>query len=277
MNQVERLGQRLIEPHALDEDAGSKKRARVSGIERAIQILDHLQAIGRATTAYDIARAVGAPLSTIYTIVDDLVARAILSRDADNNVWLGHKLFHYGLAYARELDVMTVAVHEMNMLAQEVGETVQICGRDGDMMVVQAMTEGAGHFSVTSRVGTRIPLNWTASGRLLVARLSEAERVALFRRSAKASPTGRAITDPEILAAQSREAVASGISIQSGESDYAVACIAAPVRRDDGECVVTISIVLPEFKVRDEPERFVPAVRNAARSIEKRLGWQSGD
>ncbi|MDF2810138.1 MAG: IclR family transcriptional regulator, partial [Microvirga sp.] len=175
-----------------------------------------------------------------------------------------------------DLDVITVATHEMHVLAREVGESVQICGRDGDMMVVQAMSENTGHFTVMSRVGTRVPLNWTASGRLLVAHLTQVERISLFKRSAKVSPTGRAVTDAAILAEQAHEALTSGVSIQSGESDYSVACVAAPVRRDDGECVVTISIVLPEFKMSDDREYFVRAVKAAARSIEERLGWRRG-
>lgn len=252
---------------------GRSRRSRVSGIERTVQILDYLQEAGRPATGYDIARAVGAPLSTIYAIVEELIARDLLSRNG-SAIWLGPKLYRYGLAYARDLELITVATHEMHVLCREVGETVQLCGRDGDVMVVEAMAEGPGHFKVTSRAGTRVPLNWTASGRLLVADLDFEERVALFRRCAKASPTGRAVIDPVALAHQSQEALANGISIQVGESDYAVACVASPVRDNNGHCAITISIVLPEFKVREDAARFVDAVKHAARRIETNLGWQ---
>ncbi|MGO4669313.1 IclR family transcriptional regulator [Bosea sp. 2RAB26] len=253
--------------------ATGPRRTRVSGIERSVQILDYLQETARPATGYDIARAVGAPLSTVYSIVEELVARDLLSSNG-SVVWLGPKLYHYGLAYARDLEIITVATHEMHVLSREVGETVQICGRDGDMMVVEAMAEGPGHFKVTSRIGTRVPLNWTASGRLLVAHLDFQDRVALFRRCAKASPTGRATVDPVALAEQSDEALSAGIAVQAGESDYAVACVAAPVRNNSGDCVITISIVLPEFKVQEEPSRFADAVRSAAQRIEASLGWQ---
>ena len=65
------------------------------------------------------------------------------------------------------MDFMSVATHEMHDLCREAGETVQVCGRDGDYMLVLAMADGPSHFQVASRVGTRVPLNWTASGRLL--------------------------------------------------------------------------------------------------------------
>ena len=119
-----------------------------------------------------------------------------------------------------------------------------------------------------------MPLNWTASGRLLVAGLDETERAALFRKDAKASPTGRAVTDPATLLAQSRDALAAGVSIQAGESDYAVACIASPICDRDGQCVATISIVLPEQKAFSDESHYTAHVRSSAERIEKLMGWR---
>jgi DNA-binding IclR family transcriptional regulator len=247
------------------------KRSRVSGIDRVLQILDHLQETGTAATAYELAKATGAPLSTVYVLVDDLIDKGLLDKQPGGAVWLGPRLYHYGLTYARNLDLLTVATHEMHELSHAVGETVQICGRDGDHMVVLAMAEGVGHFHVTSRVGTRVPLNWTASGRLLVGHLSAAERIDLFR-AATPSPTGRAETDATALSDAVERCFAEGLSIQAGESDYSVACIAAPIRDPAGACLATISIVVPEFKVTQAEPDLVAAVKASARRIEDRLG-----
>jgi len=248
------------------------RRARVSGIDRILQIFDHLQATGRPATAYELAKATGAPVSTLYVLVDDLVEKHLLDRTAAGAVWLGPRLYHYGLAYARSLDLMTVATHEMQALCSEVGETVQICGRDGDEMVVLAMAEGTGHFQITSRVGTRVPLNWTASGRLLVGHLPVEERRTIFRRSATASPTGRAETDAEALTMAAEQSLASRLSIQAGESDYSVACIAAPIRDAAGACLATISIVVPDHKIAQTAPNLVASVQATAARIEHRLG-----
>jgi DNA-binding IclR family transcriptional regulator len=96
------------------------RRSRVSGLDRAVQILDHLQQEGRALTAYEIARAISAPLSTVYAIVEDLLDKSLLARAGDGGVWLGPRLYHYGLAYARDLQVINVATHEMHVLSREV-------------------------------------------------------------------------------------------------------------------------------------------------------------
>src|SRR3569623_1348869 len=100
-------------------------------------------------------------------------------------------------AYESRMDMLTEAKHEMTRLSRLLGETVQICYRDDDLMVVAAMSDGEGHFRVSSDVGTRVPLNWTASGRLLVVHLPDRDRVEMFRAIARPSPTGLAETDPE--------------------------------------------------------------------------------
>lgn len=251
-------------------------RRRVSGIDRAFQILDHLMARGSSARALDIARGIDAPTSTVYEIIDDLVSRRVLARDEDGLVALGPRLLHYGLAYRQATPFLAVAQREMLKLSAETGESVQICVRDDAMMMVLAMVDGPGPFRVTSHVGTRVPLNWTASGRLLTGHMADAERVALYARGARPSPTGRAETDPDRLAAASRKALEEGLSIQLSESDYAVACIAAPIVDPAGDCTATISVVLSEIRAQAAPERYSGAVRQAARAIEAGLGWDRG-
>jgi DNA-binding IclR family transcriptional regulator len=250
----------------------SAARQRQTGLDRTLQVLDALTEAQVPMTAYQIATAIGAPTSTIYRTVEEMLSRGLLSRAGDKALWLGPRLMRYGLLYRTKLDFFAEARREMEQLRQRTGETVQICGRDEGMMVVLAMAEGAGHFRVTSNVGTRVPLNWTASGKLLLGHLSEEGARAEFARHAQPSPTGRAETDPAALAQQARADFAAGLSIQRSDSEYSVACIAAPIRDRDGACHATISIVLSEKQVDEKGAELIEAVSDAAAAIEARLG-----
>jgi len=258
-----------------DIETKSTRRSRVSGIDRALQVIDYLYETGAPAGPYAIAKAIKAPLSTVYVTIDDLVEKNMLARNADGAIWLGARLYYYGLAYARSLDFMSVATHEMHDLCREANEAVQLCGRDGDHMLVLAMADGPSPFQVASRVGTRVPLNWTASGRLLVGHLAENERIELFKRCARTSPTGRAEIDATSLSEAAARAFDERLSIQIAESDYAVACIASPICDRDGQCVATISIVLPEQKVLSDESRYTSQVRASAAKIEKLMGWRN--
>ncbi len=247
-------------------------RHRTSGIDRSIQIMDILTERQEPMSAYDIARSVGAPLSTVYRLVDELVARDMLSRAGNTLIWLGPRLMRYGLVYRARMDFFAEAKLEMVRLSKEIGETVQICTRDEGMMVVIGMAEGDGHFRVASHVGTRVPLNWTASGRLLLGHLPDKDRLAAFQRYAKPSHTETAVTDPKQLSEQSREDYLRRLSIQTGSSEFAVACIAAPVRDADGSCLATVSIVISDRQAGERGNVLAVAVQNAALNIERALG-----
>ncbi|MCC5960498.1 MAG: IclR family transcriptional regulator [Rhodobacteraceae bacterium] len=248
------------------------ERQRQTGLDRTLQVLDILTEQQQPMSAYQIAMAIRAPTSTIYRTVDEMLSRGLLSHAGEKEVWLGPRLMRYGLLYRSKLDFFMEARKEMELLRQRTGESVQICGRDEGMMVVLAMAEGEGHFRVISNVGTRVPLNWTASGKLLLGHLSASEATALFAAYAKPSPTGRAETDPVLLAKQARDDFSAGLSIQRSDSEYSVACIASPIRDRTGVCRATISIVLSEKQVDEKGANLMAAVQDAAAAIESRIG-----
>lgn len=248
-------------------------RSRTSGIDRSLQILDTLSEQNRPMSAYELGKATGAPVSTVYRLVDELVEREMLSRRDDGMVWLGPRLMRYGLSYRSSIDLYAEARREMRRLAETIGESVQLCARDGGMMAVIAMVEGPGHFRVTSDVGTRVPLNWTASGRLLLGHLDDEARIAAFRATARPSTTGTAETNPVILAEQSKKDFDNRLSIQMGQSEFSVACIAAPIRNERGECAATISVVLSERQVDMRSDELADAVRDSALRIERAVGY----
>lgn len=250
-----------------------ERKSRTSGTERAFQIIECLVDLGESATAYQIAKKLGAPLSTVYEIMATLEKLEILARrGGEGRYFLGSRLHFYGLAYARSLEAGEIYRHEAEALSRRTGENVQICLRDGDHMVVSFMVDGADQFYISSRPGSRTPLNWTASGRLLIGHLAPEERKEIFSRAAP-SPTGRAITDPEVLEKVCRESWEQGYSVQIAESDFAVACIAAPVIDPEGVCVSTVSLVVPENTARKKHEELSRMAKESARSIEKALGW----
>lgn len=250
----------------------STPRKRTSGIDRALQIMDALIERQQAMTPYELAKVAGAPASTFYRLIDELVDRDMLSRVGNSKIWLGPRLMRYGLVYRAKMDMFTEAKQEMYDLCHRTGETVQICGRDDDMMVVLAMAEGEGHFRVTSDVGTRVPLNWTASGRLLLGHLPSEERSEVFSRCALPSETGIAETDPVKLSDSSREEFERRLAIQVSNSEYAVACIAAPIRDVSGACVLTMSVVLSENRAKEKSAELAEEVQRAALAVERALG-----
>ena len=243
-------------------------RNRISGIERSLQIFDVLTEFGRPASAYDIAKTINAPISTIYSIVEDLTSRKMLTRDNNNMVWLGERLLRYGLAYEAQMDVLLEARKEMDHLAAHLKETIQICTRDEGKMVVTAMATGNEHFHVASHIGSRTPINWTASGRLLVGYMDEIECLEMFKKHSETSPNNDAIIDPVLLSKTAKKEFTTGLAIQVSLSEFSVSCIAAPIKGRDGSCIATISVVLPEQKASSNLDYYTTEVQKSANIIE---------
>lgn len=260
--------------YAIEEYIMPQRKPRTNGVERAFQVIEHLVETGEAATAYQVAKATGAPLSTIYDIIGQLEKLEVLQRNGGGGkFFLGNRMLYYGLAYTNHLAEDDVYRLEADNLCRTSGENVQICIRDGDYMVVAAMAEGGDHFYVSSRPGNRTPLNWSASGLLLIGHLSPEERERIFAR-AKPSPTGRALTDPDELEKACRDSWSQGYCIQVAQSDFAIANIAAPVINSRAECVATISLVVPEVVARSRGGDLLRHVLTSARSIERQLGYK---
>src|ERR1700742_4341627 len=103
------------------EDGPATTRSRMSGLLRETQVLDRLVVEAKATSAYDLAKAIQAPVSTIYGVVDALVRAGLLERDTSGAVWFGSRMYHYGLAYGRNVDLLREARTEMRRLAHDLG------------------------------------------------------------------------------------------------------------------------------------------------------------
>lgn len=227
------------------ERGASRPAARERGTVRAVQLLEQLHRTGRPTRVGDLARALGAPRSSTYELVGLLTEAGLLETvSPEGEVFFGPTLYVYGLDYLREHDLVRRGQAEVDRLSAETGETAQLCTRAGARYTVLHMRASRRPFRISSDVGTQIPLPWTASGRLLLAHLPEAEIRALLEPDDLCPPHGPPIVLDAFLAAVAR-AGRDGWCITSGLVDVLTHCIAAPVRDARGVTAATLCFVVP--------------------------------
>lgn len=251
------------------------RKPRTSGTERAFQIIECFVELGEPATAYQVAKKLGAPLSTIYESMGLLERLNILTRmEDDGKFFLGPRVYMYGLAYSRTIDADNVYRREAQALARLSGENTQICVRDGDNVVVSVMMPGRDHYQLSLHTGGRMPLTWTASGWLLVGHLPSEERRAIFSRLPP-TPSGQFGGDVDAMDRFCQEAWAKGYCYQEAETGYSVAVIASPVINIKGECVATISVALPKVEAESRQAELVRMTMSAAKRVEILLGWRN--
>jgi len=255
-------------PVATDTSEGSRS------VRRAIDILALMLSRSGPVTVAQIIAELRIPKSTAYDLVRTLnEADYIAPANKGNGLYIGRKLYELGMAYRSHVDLLRDGALIAEELRDETGETVQLSVLDNGMMMVLLKEEGRGHLRIISNVGTRVPVNWAAAGRLLVSDYSAAELRDLLSSTIRESPTGNATMEVDKLIAQIRRFRRLGHATELNEANEHAGCIAAPILDQSGRCCAAISVVVPEQRLnRPNRERLIASVTSAAERLSRRLG-----
>src|SRR6185312_3973451 len=75
---------------------------RERGLDRVVALLAHLHHVGRPVRIGDLARALSAPRSTVYSLVKTLTDASLLETVGTNGeVFFGKSMYFYGMDYLR--------------------------------------------------------------------------------------------------------------------------------------------------------------------------------
>jgi len=253
---------------SIDDPSGSRS------VRRALDIFELILGAGEPVTVAQIIDGLSIPKSTAYELVRTLCDSGYLDRQSQSaSLFLGRKLFELGMAYRSQIDLLKEGSQIVEELRDLTGETVQLSVLENAMMLVLVKEEGSQSIRIISRIGSRVPVNWAAAGRLLVSDLADAPLRDLLRRSIRPSATGRAVVNIEKLVHQIRRFRRQGYGTELNEANEHAGCVAAPVIDMSGRCVAAISVVVPEQRLgRENRSRLIAGVRAAADRLSRKLG-----
>ncbi|HVO04976.1 MAG TPA: IclR family transcriptional regulator [Candidatus Cybelea sp.] len=252
----------------MPESGGSRS------VRRALEIFELMRKRGGPVVMTEITGTLGIPKSTAYDLVNTLTQTGYLAPAGRNGGWfLGHKLFELGMAYRAQVDLLKDGAEIVEALRDMTGETVQLSVLDGPWMLVLLKEEGVKPLRIISQVGSRVPVNWAAAGRLLVSDFDDGRLKKFLKDTARQSPSGKANTDIASLVSEIRRFRKRGYAIEINEANEHAGCVSAPVIDGSGQCIAAISIAAPEQRLaKGNREKLIAAVRAAAARLSRRMG-----
>ncbi|QUE84470.1 IclR family transcriptional regulator [Rhizobium rhizogenes] len=250
---------------------------RTRGLDRAFEILEFLRTRRQPMRPNEIAVEIAAPRSSIYELVNLLLRHGMLDyQGGDGRVFLVRKLYFLGTAYADQFDLMRESDTLLTRLAEETRETAQMCMLEGNKYTVAMMREGIRPFRISSNVGELVSIPWTASGRLLVSHLSDAEILDFIPPEDFVLPNGKQL-DPSRFIGEVRQASIDGYFTFNSEVENFTHCFAAPIKQEDGRCIATLCLVAPKEDGLRNRESYLDSLLRAVSEISERLGFSVSD
>jgi DNA-binding IclR family transcriptional regulator len=255
--------------------SGSRKRAAVQSVDRAVAVLQFLRRAGWSGVT-EVAGEIGVHKSTAYRLLATLRDHGLVEQDAETERYrLGLGLVSLASAVTAEIDVARAARPVCQRLSERTQETVTITVLAGDeALIIDQATSPASVLSV-DWTGRHSPLHCTSDGKVLLAYMPRGRQRRYLAQPLRRF-TAQTIVDPEQLEAQLHAIQEAGYAYTVEEYEVGLNGVAAPIRSADGAVAAAVSVSGPSFRLPVAAIAGVGALTvDAAAEISRRLGHHS--
>jgi len=228
----------------------------VRSVLTALRILEEVsrrQPIGVS----ELSRLLSLPKTSVHRSLNTLQqAGWVRTLGTETTRWgLTTKALTVGLAGARETSLRELAVAEMAHIRDRTGETVHLAVPEADELVVIARLDGTHSLRTFLPLGARAPLYATASGRAMLAAMSDEEVDAVLGRGLQRF-TKRTLVDKRRVRRQIDLARRRGYATNAGEWRTDIAAIGASIGSMAGGPLAALSISMPysRYQAIDRPQ-----------------------
>ena len=246
---------------------------QVPAATRTLQVLTFLAAQPDPVPLERLAAAVGLPRSTAYHLVNAMIEQGFVTHLAeDRRYCLGIAAFEVGIGYARQAPLQRIAHRPLAALVDRIGQSAHLAVPHGRDVLYVLEERAPGRAPLVTDVGVRLPAHLTASGRAILAALSEPQVRALYPdRSAFVDRHGQGPQSLSALRGVLSETRRRGYATEDGEVTPGFASVAVAVLDRNGTPVGGIATT---YATRDEVplEAVVEAVSTTAHTVSRRLG-----
>ncbi|WP_347109666.1 IclR family transcriptional regulator [Paenarthrobacter sp. S56] len=253
-------------------NSSSRTSSTVATALRVLGILsEHPEGIGVS----EMSRQLGVGRSTAHMLLSTLLQQDFAFQDEESMYFLGLRAFEVGAAVPDVARFGGALLGPMRSLADLSGEAVSLAiPRNRDAIIVQRF-ETRHVLRMDIRVGTRMPLISCASGKVLLASMTEAEVDNLYPEEDLPEVTSLSVRSKTVLKSRILPEVRrQGYAVTEGEYAEGIDGVAAGITGSNGSLVAALSVAGPSS--RFVIDQWVEPVLTAATAMTHLLSRNSG-
>ena len=236
---------------------------------KAFAVLETLVRAGGPVTLAELMLATGMPKPSLHRTLALFEDAGLVVREPNGRAYaIGQRLSRFALDVLTNDRVATQRRVILRKLVADVGETCNLSMlRKGELVYLDRV-EADWPLRLHLPAGTALPPHCSASGKLLLAFKTPAERAQLVSTLPLTRFTDRTITDRQLLASELDRIAATGYSVDNEEYVVGVACVAVPVRDATGDVVAAVAVHAATARLPlARAIEFVPQLNDAAARI----------
>jgi DNA-binding IclR family transcriptional regulator len=251
--------------------AAGGRYSAVKSADRTVELLELLAATDRRLTLTELHRELSYPKSSLFMLLQTLVARGWVETDGDRAAYgIGVRALLAGTSYVDQDPVVRVGVRVLEWLRDQVDGTYHLARLDGPDVVFLASRLARQQPPAAVRVGRRVPAHSIGLGKILLAQRPWPEVDALLPVPLPAQ-TRRTVTDRAVLHGQLARFRAGGYAFDREESALGRACFGVAVATRN-PVVDAIGCSVPLARLTDrQAKQIVEALLAGARQLAELL------
>ncbi len=225
----------------------------IESVDRALTVILAFEETDTLTVA-EIGRRLGVSRSTAYRLLNVLEHRGFVRQDPRTKAFsAGQALLRVGLAAGRRSDIRATLHPLLERIVVQVGETSHLVVLDRQEAFYMDCVESPKTVRATSRVGTSLPAQVSAAGKVLLASVPSGQLDA-FLAGPLTGITRRSKTSPTTIRRELRQVLERGWAANDGESEVGLRAVAVrvPVERTGLALDAAITVAGPAARMNDE-------------------------
>lgn len=230
--------------------ARAERGGGTQAIDRAIGILFAFTPAAPERKITELSRELRLNKSTVHRLLSALGKAGLVRRDERSGGYrLGPAALDLGARFLGTLDLRTEARPHLEALAREHGESVNLAVLDGTDAISVDYVVGTNALQIVSKLGRRVPVHCSASGKALLLDLDDAALERLLGRSPFTRYTENTIANAAEFARRARLWRKQGWAFNDEETETGMRAVGVPVRDHTGAIVACISLSAPTFRM----------------------------
>lgn len=243
---------------------------------RLLSVLEVMAKAGVPVTPTEVNLKLGLPKPTIHRLFATLEAEGFIQREIDGRGYspgLRARNMSSGILSSLRIRVGRVAI--LTKLADEIGETCNIALPDRDAMLYIDRVETKWPLRIQLPVGTRVPFNCTASGKMYLSTLDRRHLHSYANSALLEARTEKSISAPDGLIQETQKVREQGFATDNGEFMDGMVAVAVPITDAYGRLMSTLSFHAPDQRLPMEAAiQHVEQLKEAAQQLSQLLTQQ---
>lgn len=248
-------------------------KAVVPSVIKAARLLDEVAASRDALTLGELAARLELPKSSTLSLCTSLTVTGLLKRTDNGTYRLGTHLVDLAHAYLSRTDIVQEFAQALDALRAFDEEGAVLAVRDGTDVVYIACRNGNQPIGITYRIGMRLPVSCTATGKALISTLSNQEIEQLFRGKELPRLTDKSCRSVGALLEELSEVRRQGFAVDHEETRDGMCCIGVPISNPaGGRAVAAVAVcMLTGAHTPHKREQAVKTLKDLAQRLLHRL------